>query len=94
MGIEIWEVWDCDVAYLSDSGQAKAAPGNLVRLFICTAGGAGATISVYDALSATGTPIVIDGTAVKSADVGVKMKTGIYIGLSGSPKPTVAIAYK
>lgn len=95
MGLEIWEVWDGDKALLSDSAQVKASHGNLLRLVICTAGSAGATISIYDALTATGTPIVIDGTAVKTIELGVRMGTGIYVALAGSPtKPTIAVIYK
>jgi hypothetical protein len=74
----------------------RTGPGQLVSVNIC--GGAdAATVTVYDAVSATGTVLCKLGVAAGTSDsfcpcLPLAAGIGIYVGLTGTT-PQISVAY-
>lgn len=83
-----------DVAVLTSSALLRTGPG-AVRGFVITAGTA-VTVAIYDATSATGTPIypasALNAGAVVTLPSTRKCLTGIYVAVTGTI--TVEVYYR
>lgn len=74
---------------LTASGQVSGNPGRVAR--ILTGAGTG-TISVYDALSATGNPLWSGVGSATPVVLDCPISTGIYVALGASTTVTVTYA--
>lgn len=81
------------VAVLTASGQVKTGAGVFGGIFVGIAG-SGATVSVYDGTSTSGTLLwTMTANAQVEATAGVIFANGLYVDIAATTAPTIMVGY-